>query len=361
LPAAGKRDCGLFVQMHYPMDADKEAFADQDFPSWRDEVIERLSATGGIPACLGYGILGGEETLAPPGAPLSSTDGGWPVVVFSAGLFGALELYQQFCIDVASTGAIVIALEHEDGAGMFARDCNDNIIEYTDPPVDATQIHEKIIEWRRPQMDARLVEYNATMEALTTMIKSTSENPEALEAVLRTGSVDRIVMSGHSFGAASAFYYLQYLASLSIPSPFLGSILMDQWMGPTSEAEDTADAVREPTVHITSNNWEGIPRIQKVIDRNPTMILSAAQTIGTVHQWISETQLLLPESVLKSMGAMGPGDWHTVFAATMQAVKLSKEAFLKPELRAGLNASIMELEPEHLKPFDLSVFKNVSL
>jgi hypothetical protein len=44
----------------------------------------------------------------------------WPVVVFSHGLFGSMELYTIICSEIASHGFVVVAPEHEDGSASYA-------------------------------------------------------------------------------------------------------------------------------------------------------------------------------------------------------------------------------------------------
>ena len=44
-----------------------------------------------------------------------------PTVIFSHGLGGNCDNYSQLCGDIASHGYIVIAMEHEDGSGSYAK------------------------------------------------------------------------------------------------------------------------------------------------------------------------------------------------------------------------------------------------
>lgn len=50
--------------------------------------------------------------------------------MFSHGLLGGIEMYSQICVEMASYGAVVISLEHEDKSAARARDADGNIIPY---------------------------------------------------------------------------------------------------------------------------------------------------------------------------------------------------------------------------------------
>ena len=44
----------------------------------------------------------------------------FPLVVFSHGLSGTMEMYTQLCSQIASTGCVVVAIEHEEGSASYA-------------------------------------------------------------------------------------------------------------------------------------------------------------------------------------------------------------------------------------------------
>jgi predicted dienelactone hydrolase len=54
----------------------------------------------------------------------------YPVVLFSHGLAGNAETYTKRCMDLASHGYVVIAFEHEDGSGAFARTADRSLVPY---------------------------------------------------------------------------------------------------------------------------------------------------------------------------------------------------------------------------------------
>ena len=45
---------------------------------------------------------------------------GWPLVVFSHGMYGCAMSYSSLCAEMASHGAVVVALEHKDGSAVYS-------------------------------------------------------------------------------------------------------------------------------------------------------------------------------------------------------------------------------------------------
>lgn len=100
-----------------------------------DETILGVLRYGRVPVPrLGSILLGGLAHSKLPGildaellphADASSADGhtgssGWPLVMFSHGLAGSIAAYSILCIDMASRGYIVAAIEHSDGSSLNA-------------------------------------------------------------------------------------------------------------------------------------------------------------------------------------------------------------------------------------------------
>ncbi|CAJ1339400.1 unnamed protein product, partial [Effrenium voratum] len=110
-------------------------------PLFRTEVLELLAEQIKLPRWAVRSLYKGDTQLDPPVAPAGAeaaeaeaASAAWPVAVFSSGLLGSCEMYTQFCRDVASLGWVVIALEHEDGSGVFALDTEGRKIPYVEMP-----------------------------------------------------------------------------------------------------------------------------------------------------------------------------------------------------------------------------------
>merc|ERR1719395_170913 len=98
-------------------------------PLWRERTRAALatltSQEGGKPQYASSAqrllrlLVGDPWSDVPRDAP--PLPGKWPVVIFSHGLKGSLDMYSHLCAEMASFGAVVLALEHEDASGLCAR------------------------------------------------------------------------------------------------------------------------------------------------------------------------------------------------------------------------------------------------
>jgi dienelactone hydrolase len=167
---------------------------------------------------------------------IKSLEGGekLPVIIFQHGLGGTSEFYSQLCLDYASFGFVVVALEHEDGSGVYAMNSEGILVRYKDTvngkmtdeskDIRTRYIREEVIEYRRPFLKQRVA---ATESAITRLQSASSKsksgksskrkrtNPHAskedamLERVLQNADTNSFFLVGHSFGAASSVVLAQ--------------------------------------------------------------------------------------------------------------------------------------------------------
>merc|ERR1712050_816562 len=110
-------------------------------------------------------------------------------------------MYSQFCRDVASFGAIVIAIEHEDGSGVYATSASSGEpIPYVFPPEDAN-----VVEFRLPFLEAHALEIAAAAAAIKQAILHDTHGggtpvDALMRRVLKCGDADSLLLIGHSFG-----------------------------------------------------------------------------------------------------------------------------------------------------------------
>ena len=84
-------------------------------------------------------------------------DDSFPVVVFSHGLGGCMEMYSQLCTNMASHGFVVFALEHQDGSGCFAETANGERIYYKRPD-NTLYSREKVLNFFGTMLEQRVKE-----------------------------------------------------------------------------------------------------------------------------------------------------------------------------------------------------------
>jgi platelet-activating factor acetylhydrolase len=204
------------------------------------------------------------KLLDPP-----TSNGRWPVTVFSHGLAGSRNAYSQICGDLAANGMIVIALDHRDGSSPIqyvrATATTEAHIVY---PVKIAHhpVTDEVYEGRDKQLRIRLWEISVAYEALVKIDKGHNiENLDSNTSRIRRERMEvlwqfndmldihrpgKVTWAGHSFGAAttvqllkSIFYYQERTGNdgkpLIVPHPDAAivqqivpespTILLDMW------------------------------------------------------------------------------------------------------------------------------------
>ncbi|KAK3049682.1 hypothetical protein LTR09_009104 [Extremus antarcticus] len=156
------------------------------------------------------------KLLDPP-----TSNGRWPVTVFSHGLAGSRNAYSYVCGDMASNGMIVIALDHRDGSSpiQYVRGTAGTEAKCVYPVKISHEPCAEVYEARDKQLRIRLWEISMAYEALMKIDKgqelenldsNTSLNPkERVEMLWQfDGKMDiqragKVTWCGHSFGAVT--------------------------------------------------------------------------------------------------------------------------------------------------------------
>ena len=129
-----------------------------------------------------------------------------PVVVFSHGLTGNADVYSYQCMNLASNGSLVIAVNHTDGSciGMATKDRS--FLPY-DPSLLPLFIEDKVkyVRERRNQTDHRSSELIA---ATTAVLQLNKRNIPELDEIgisfVDKIDIYKVSIAGHSFGGATA-------------------------------------------------------------------------------------------------------------------------------------------------------------
>ena len=128
--------------------------------------------------------------------PATAMVGGWPLVVFSHGLYGCAASYSGLCAEMASHGSVVIALEHKDGSAVYTETDDGHSLGYTAP--------EKV-DGRELQQDQRVEEVCSVLESIdevaAKVVAGSGGNGDATLQIDRLG----VSLVGHSFGSSTAF------------------------------------------------------------------------------------------------------------------------------------------------------------
>ena len=156
------------------------------------------------------------QILDPP-----TSNGRWPVTIFSHGLAGSRNAYSYVCGDLASNGMIVIALDHRDGSSpiQYVRATAKteayvvNTVKISHTPC------EEVYKARDKQLRIRLWEISMAYEALMKIdagqelenldMNTSRKRQERVEVLWQfDGKLDihragKVSFCGHSFGAAT--------------------------------------------------------------------------------------------------------------------------------------------------------------
>ncbi|XP_071302971.1 platelet-activating factor acetylhydrolase isoform X2 [Agelaius tricolor] len=218
----------------------------------------------------------------------------YPLLVFSHGLGAFRTIYSAICIEMASQGFIVAAVEHRDESASATYYCKRRSVsesqEESPPNMEKEWIYYRKLKTgeeerclRHKQVQQRAQE---CIKALNLILKINSG--EEVTNVLHSDfdwnslkdSVDtsRIAVMGHSFGGATV------IESLSKEIRFRCGIALDVWMLPVGD-DIYQNSVQQPLLFINSEKFqwaENILKIKKLIsnDTNKKMITIK----GSVHQ-----------------------------------------------------------------------------
>jgi platelet-activating factor acetylhydrolase len=130
----------------------------------------------------------------------------WPLVLFSHGLAGSTGFYNITCIDLASRGYVVAAVEHSDGSPMnafFGSERRQVLFHfYGGPDVDGPEW-----DFRNKQLTTRVDDFDALREELRAASKPGGEPLIPLDRrVVSKGpnlvgriDLDDIYVAGHSY------------------------------------------------------------------------------------------------------------------------------------------------------------------
>jgi len=324
------------LQLLYPADASAAALGRERYV--RPPVIQALAETLGFPFWFSHFVLSraGVDATRVPARALGREAGRWPVVVFSSGLLGCLEMYTQFGRELAAAGAIVVLVEHEDGSGSYAEDaCTGEVLRPQPPPRNYSGSRRELIRWRRPFLRKRVEELRQVVDFVRQtaggVVKSAhqgaveDEGHGLLFDLMSLADPSAVILAGHSFGTASVLLALQQ----GLAGVVRGALLYDPWLAPVPDRAINA-GVPVPYAIFLSGEWAGysheVARIRALGRRRKAV--AVACVAGTRHQWISDATFWLPQFMLRHLHVLGPADRQLAHAATAQATRLALEELL---------------------------------
>ena len=241
--------------------------------------------------------------------PKEQKEDGYPVVVFSHGLGGCFEMYSELCREIASFGMVVLALEHEDGSGCYAKNSKGKEIFYKKPK-PSPYSRSFVVNFRRPFLKQRVKEIENVMTFLLSKKKQEKELKEekVLSRILETADISKgLALLGHSFGGASMVLVAQK------ESPTKGRInsltTLDTWAF-SMEDEALQKGIPPGSLSILSEGW--LPHNNIETEQIMKMHASGTSSLyympNSIHASISDVSSWLPSIISRQMNLRGQGE-----------------------------------------------------
>ncbi|XP_067879128.1 platelet-activating factor acetylhydrolase isoform X2 [Heterodontus francisci] len=250
---------GSFLRLYYPC----EQGGKHQQPLW----IPRHEYYYGLADFLKYNrklvdqtlnyLYGSYRVPAEWDAPFKS-DGKYPLVVFSHGLGAFRTLYSAICIEVASQGFVVAAVEHR---------CNSDTSLARLPTYGVHQRAEECIRALNLLTDINM---GKPFHNVFPLNFDFTKMKDSLD-------LHKVAIMGHSFGGATV------IDSLSKELRFGCGVALDAWMFPLEDA--IYAKVQKPILFINSEKFQWVANILKMKKLDSNTIQQKMITImGTVHQ-----------------------------------------------------------------------------
>eukprot|EP00947_MAST-08B_sp_MAST-8B-sp1_P002798 g2798.t1 len=392
---------GPAAQVYYPTSAAADDCA-TSYPYMRPAALSGLAEAVAKPEWVfklfGLGsaptdALTALKTGKPPPLP-RETESLLPVVIFSHGLYGHMDLHAALGMSLARAGFVCLVLEHEGRAASYCKTEDGRVLTYLSPPPltsEAKASYEGYLDFcrdfRAPILAHREREIATVMrslrgqgpaprpltgageELLPTMSKSDTDNQikghdtammaqaasEHLGSLVQRLDLGRVTMAGHSFGGATAVVAAQSELK-DLKGAFSSLLLYDPWSEPLTQASLAKGLGSLPTFCLlceafsaeAGNKFAGLTEHLLSEQASGTTRAVAAVLPGTKHPWASDVPFWLPQPVARLM---------------QQAGTLDSEVALRETIAASL-ALLERNEPADVKPEDYqmrTIFQRASL
>jgi pimeloyl-ACP methyl ester carboxylesterase len=297
-------------QIHYPTEEKDDSSSSSKgvfTPYFRPKAIEGLANYSRTSAEILDFLSQRQHPCRIDAAPLA--DQRFPIVVFSHGLGGCLEMYTELCKQIASYGFWVVALEHEDGSGCYAENRKGEPI-YYERPDDSPYSRQKVVNFRRPFLQQREEETTKVLEYILKTTKDDDDDDDPIvQKVLQAADTTKgISLLGHSFGGASMVLTAQkHLAKSTMSISSLS--LLDCWAFSLEEEVVQAGIPDTlPTLSVLSEAWLTNPetaQVQQLLQHSSEQQVTSLYSPKSVHASFSDPVNWLPSSVVRKLRMRG--------------------------------------------------------
>ncbi|XP_035204421.1 platelet-activating factor acetylhydrolase-like, partial [Stegodyphus dumicola] len=244
----------------------------------------------------------------------------YPVVIFSHGLGGCRTSYTTFCLELASQGYVVAALEHRDYSACMSFFYERQSSATDKNLTDHSSCQEKLVKrWmlfrkvkqgkgeysiRNQQVHHRAKECSLALNILSAInaaepvanVLDTSKLPlESFKGMLNLGKVS---VAGHSFGGATV------IATMATDKRFKAGLGLDTWMLPFTEETSIFRKVQQPMLFINMEKFQTRANLKVMKMMESTKSLRVIITLkGTVHLNQCDVPFLCDKTMRRLFGA----------------------------------------------------------
>ncbi|CAI5781582.1 platelet-activating factor acetylhydrolase 2, cytoplasmic [Podarcis lilfordi] len=269
-------------------------------------------------------------------APFKPCSHKYPLIIFSHGLGAFRTVYSAICVEMASRGFVVMALEHRDHSASATYFCK---LDPETPDFPEAQIREewlsyqgvpkgqKEFRFRNPQLHQRA---NECIRGLK-LIRSIDSGKDVVN-LLRTDfdlsvlkdnvDLSKVSVMGHSFGGTTA------VLALVKEAQFKCAVALDAWMFPLENS--VYPKVTKPVLFVNTESFQTAESVAKMKKISAVSKETKVITIlGTVHQSQTDFTFLAGNLVNKVFRTRGTIDPYQGLDITSQA----SLAFLQKHLQ----------------------------
>lgn len=291
----------------------------------------------------------------------------FPLIIFSHGLGAFRTIYSAVCMDMASWGFLVAAVEHRDqSASMtyylkpkseYEKHNEEETPDSTSSqyqlqeewlPFRKLKLGEKEFRLRNPQVHQRANECVRALRLLKEINSGTSvdnvlHKKQDLSMLKGRIDVNNVAVMGHSFGAATAI-----LAQMK-HDDFKCAVALDAWMLPLEN--QLYPKFIKPVFFINSERFqtaENVTKIKRLCSTNRQ--IKIITILGTVHQSQTDFTFLTGHVLSRIFQTKGTIDPYVALEINNRAALafLSRHLDLKEDF--GQWDALVEGDGEHIIP-----------
>ncbi|XP_015739025.1 platelet-activating factor acetylhydrolase 2, cytoplasmic isoform X3 [Coturnix japonica] len=271
-------------------------------------------------------------------APFKPCSNGYPLIIFSHGLGAFRTVYSSICMQMASWGFVVAALEHRDSSAAMTYFCTAQSIQEQWIPHQRVPRGQKEFYYRNNQVHHRAKECARALQLFRDISSGKSIPnvlPQGFNLSVLKDSIDlaKAAVMGHSFGGVTAVLALvkeprfrwvalgwegHKGAMDTCAHPTRCAVALDAWMFPLENV--LYPEVPKPVLFINNEKFQtpdSVAKMKRLSSRNSqTKIITI---LGSVHQSQTDFAFLTGKLISRVFNARGTLDPYKCLDITSQA------------------------------------------